>query len=112
MNLNHLISPDQFVGLETITHLCTGGEAPWLKSQEQVFTKFGQLISAGCDGRAEIYEIGERCRQKLGQLWQVPANRISFMPSAAEGMNWLARGLDWREGDNVVTTNLEFPSVA
>ena len=34
------------------------------------------------------------------------------MPSAAEGINWLARGLDWREGDNVVTTNLEFPSVA
>ena len=112
MNLNPLISPDRFVGLETITHLCTGGEAPWLKSQEQVFTRFGQLKSAGCDGRAEIYEIGERCRQKLGQLWRVPANRISFMSSAAEGMNWLARGLDWRKGDNVVTTNLEFPSVA
>jgi cysteine desulfurase/selenocysteine lyase len=27
-------------------------------------------------------------------------------------MNWLARGLDWRRGDNVVTNNLEFPSVA
>ena len=45
-------------------------------------------------------------------LWNVPPDRIAFMPSAAEGMNWLARGLDWRSGDNVVTTNLEFPSVA
>tara|TARA_Y100000588_G_scaffold97414_2_gene105738 strand:- start:39018 stop:39917 length:900 start_codon:yes stop_codon:yes gene_type:complete len=34
------------------------------------------------------------------------------MPSAAEGMGWFSRGLDWRDGDNVVTTNLEFPSVA
>jgi selenocysteine lyase/cysteine desulfurase len=42
----------------------------------------------------------------------VAAERIAFMPSAAEGMGWLARGLDWREGDNVVSTNLEFPSVA
>ena len=48
----------------------------------------------------------------MGQLWDVPAERIAFTPSAAEGMAWLARGLDWRPGDNVVTTNLEFPSVA
>ena len=48
----------------------------------------------------------------MGQLWDVPVERIAFMLSAAEGMGWLARGLDWREGDNVVTTNLEFPSVA
>ena len=34
------------------------------------------------------------------------------MPSSAEGMNTLARGLDWRAGDNVVTANIEFPSVA
>ena len=27
-------------------------------------------------------------------------------------MGWLARGLDWRRGDNVVTNDLEFPSVA
>ena len=48
----------------------------------------------------------------MGELWRVPSDRTAFMPSAAEGMNWLARGLDWRDGDNVVTTNLEFPSVA
>ena len=48
----------------------------------------------------------------MGRLWEVPADRVGFMPCAAEGMNWLARGLDWRRGDNVVTNNLEFPSVA
>ncbi len=107
-----LISPDKFVGLEGLTHLCTGGEAPWLKAQESVYADFARLKSAGYDGRAKIYAIGERCRQRMGQLWGVPPERVAFMPSAAEGMGWLARGLDWREGDNVVTTNLEFPSVA
>ena len=34
------------------------------------------------------------------------------MPSSGEGMSVLARGLDWRDGDNVVTANIEFPSVA
>ena len=111
-HIEPLISPDQFVGLEGVTHLCTGGEAPWLKAQEAVYTEFARLKSAGHDGREEIYARGERCRNRMGKLWRVPSDRIAFMPSAAEGMNWLARGLDWQEGDNVVTTNLEFPSVA
>ena len=111
-HIEPLISPDQFVGLEGVTHLCTGGEAPWLKGQEAVYAEFARLKSAGHDGREEIYARGERCRSRIGELWHVPSERIAFMPSAAEGMNWLARGLDWQEGDNVVTTNLEFPSVA
>ena len=111
-HIEPLISPDQFVGLEGVTHLCTGGEAPWLKAQEAVYAEFARLKSAGHDGREEIYARGERCRARMGELWRVPSERIAFMPSAAEGMNWLARGLEWREGDNVVTTNLEFPSVA
>lgn len=111
-HIEPLISPDQFVGLESVTHLCTGGEAPWLKAQEAVYMEFARLKSAGHDGREAIYERGERCRSRMGELWRVPSDRIAFMPSAAEGMNWLARGVDWQEGDNVVTTNLEFPSVA
>jgi selenocysteine lyase/cysteine desulfurase len=48
----------------------------------------------------------------MGLLWGTDPSRIAFLGTAAEGMAWPARGLDWREGDNVVTTNLEFPSVA
>ena len=48
----------------------------------------------------------------MGQLWHVDGQRVSFMPSAAEGMSWVARGVDWHAGDNIVTTSLEFPSVA
>lgn len=112
MHIEPLISPDEFVGLAGVTHLCTGGEAPWLRVQEPVYAEFARWKGAGYSGRGKIYAQGERCRQRMGRLWGVPADRIAFVPSAAEGMNWLARGLDWREGDNVVTTNLEFPSVA
>ena len=89
-HIEPLISPDQFVGLEGVTHLCTGGEAPWLKAQEAVYMEFARLKSAGHDGREEIYARGERCRSRMGELWRVPSDRIAFMPSAAEGMNWLA----------------------
>ena len=107
-----LISPSAFHGLDGVTHLCTGGEAPWLREFDEVYAEFTRLKSAGKAGRAVVYEHGETCRSLVGQLWGVPAARVAFVPSAAEGMSWLARGLDWRAGDNVVTGNLEFPSVA
>ena len=107
-----LFSPSNFVGIENMAHLCTGGEAPWLSAQASVYEKFAQYKSDGYDGRQKIYAEGEECRNKMGQLWHVDGQRVSFMPSAAEGMSWVARGIDWRSGDNIVTTSLEFPSVA
>ena len=112
MKIESLIPAEDFVGLDGVTHLCTGGEAPWLKTQADTYANFARLKSGGDRGRREIYALGERCRRRVGMLWGVPAERVAFTPSAAEGMAWLARGLDWSEGDNVVTTNLEFPSVA
>ncbi len=112
MNIEPLLSPEAFVGLDGVTHLCTGGESPWLKAHEQVYGEFARLKSGGDEGRRQIYARGEACREKMGRLWGVAARRVAFVPSAAEGMSWLARGLGWRPGDNVVTTNLEFPSVA
>ncbi len=112
MTTEPLLAPQAFVGLGDIAHLCTGGEAPWLKSQEVVYAEFARLKSGGYGGRQQMYAHGEACRSKMGQLWHVDGQRVAFMPSAAEGMSWLARGLSWQPGDNVVTTNLEFPSVA
>lgn len=112
MAIRPLLPADRFVGLEDVAHLCTGGEAPWLVGQEQVYAEFARLKSGGYAGRQQIYAYGEECREKMAALWHVPSDRVAFMPSAAEGMAWLARGLDWQSGDNVVTTDLEFPSVA
>ena len=112
MKIEPLISPNAFVGLEGVTHLCTGGESPWMKSHDSVYTDFARLKSRGYEGRGEVADRTEACRKKVARLWKVPADRVAFMPSASEGMNWLARGLDWSAGDNVVTTGIEFPSVA
>ena len=112
MTIAPLLSPDAFEGIEGLTHLCTGGESPWLKSQAGVYADFARFKGGSHKGRDKIYDRGERCRKRMAQLWNVPANRIAFMPSAAEGMGWFSRGLDWQRGDNVVTNNLEFPSVA
>lgn len=45
-----LIEPSSFVGLDEVTHLCTGGEAPWLKAFEEVHADFARLKSGGLGG--------------------------------------------------------------
>ncbi|MCH2201497.1 MAG: aminotransferase class V-fold PLP-dependent enzyme [Fuerstiella sp.] len=112
MQTEPLLPTNLFVGLDGITHLCAGGEAPWLCVHDRAYREFSRLKSAGIAGREGIAAFATRCRQQIAELWSVSPQHIAFMPSASEGMNWLARGLDWKSEDNVVTSDVEFPSVA
>lgn len=38
------------------------------------------------------------------------ASEIAFVPNTSTGLSYVAEGLAWREGDNVVTAESEFPS--
>lgn len=88
-----LIEPADFVGLEGVTHLCTGGEAPWLREFDAVHAEFGRLKSGGLAGRAEIYRRGEVCRGAMGRLWGVVPEHIGFNALGGGGHE-LARS--WR----------------
>src|SRR5262249_54817181 len=46
-----LLDKSEFVGLERVTHLATGGEAPWLRSHDQVTARMGAFKSGGMGGR-------------------------------------------------------------
>ena len=63
-----LISKSEFVGLDGVTHLCTGGEAPWLRAHTAACERFGALKSAGMVGREEMFVIGERARTRAARL--------------------------------------------
>lgn len=65
-------------------------------------------------GRSELEKghgaISERCREAAGRLIGAPAASVALMQNTAEGINVVAQGLSWRDGDNVVTADVEFPS--
>lgn len=111
MNTQSLLSQDSFVGLENVTHLCSAGEAPWLKSHQEVYEAFSRWKGGGRAGKKKIDQVGESCRQKLGELWHVPGRNVAFMPSCSEAMSAIARGMEWKKGDNIVTSIVEFPSL-
>ena len=106
-----LIDKSEFVGLDGVAHLCTGGEAPWLRSHTAACERFGALKSGGMAGREEMFAIGERVRARAARLLGVDPGEIAFLAHSSEGLNQAVRSVDWRAGDNVVFADVEYPSL-
>ena len=52
----------------------------------------------------------ETCRANAAKLINSAVHEIAFMKNTSQGIIIAANGIDWREGDNVVTTAAEFPA--
>jgi cysteine desulfurase / selenocysteine lyase len=52
----------------------------------------------------------ERTRQLAANLVAAEVEEIALVPNTTTGINLVAEGFPWREGDNVVTLANEFPS--
>jgi cysteine desulfurase / selenocysteine lyase len=52
----------------------------------------------------------ERARAAAAQLIHATPEEIAFVSNTTTGINLVAEGFPWREGDNVVTLGNEFPS--
>ncbi|MCG3137837.1 MAG: Cysteine desulfurase SufS [Phycisphaerae bacterium] len=49
-------------------------------------------------------------RQLAAQLIHANPDEIAFVKSTSEGLSFVANGLKWNAGDNIVTAAVEFPS--
>jgi selenocysteine lyase/cysteine desulfurase len=52
----------------------------------------------------------EQTREAAARLVNAQPREIAFMRNTSDALSAVANGIDWREGDNVVTCNVEFPS--
>lgn len=56
------------------------------------------------------YAEYDRVREGAAHLIGAQADEIAILKNTSEGISFVAQGLRWNDGDNVVTTALEFPS--
>src|SRR5215510_4657827 len=105
-----LLAKTEFVGLEQVTHLATGGEAPWLRSHDQATARMGALKSGGMAGREQLFAVYERAKSRVASMLGVDTARVAFLGHASEGLNQAVKAVPWRAGDNVVFADLEYPS--
>jgi selenocysteine lyase/cysteine desulfurase len=58
------------------------------------------------------YGMIEATREKAARFIGAGPAEIAFVPNTSWGLNLVALGFAWKEGDNVVTDDMEFPSNA
>ena len=56
------------------------------------------------------YAEDARFRESAAKLIGAQSDEIAILKNTSEGLSFVAQGMRWREGDNVITTALEFAS--
>jgi len=105
-----LAAKSDFIGLEGITHLATGGEPPLLKAQRDAFEAYAQDKARGYPGYYAHWAVAEEVRTQLAAMTSLAADDIALVGSASAGINSVLSSIDWRAGDNVVSAALEYAS--
>ena len=108
--IDSLIPKSSFIGLDSVVHLATGGESPMLHSHFDAVQQFMADKGQGEPSRGLQEMVMEQARTRCAELFKVPAEDLTFLSSATEGINVVCYGLDWKAGDNVVVADVEFPS--
>lgn len=99
-----------FIGLEGTVHLATGGEPPLLRVHRDAFEAFARDKADGMAGYRAHWETVDSVRAGLARLTGLEAGDIALTGSASEAIAKVVSGFDWRRGDNVVVSALDYAS--
>src|ERR1700730_14442641 len=91
-------------------HFNHAGVAPMSVRVRAAVEHVTQVMSEeGLDPEDYMETLGQ-LRSSLAGLVGVTPDQVSITRGTAHGISLLARGLDWKEGDNVVGARLEYPA--
>lgn len=57
-----------------------------------------------------FYKHADRVRSQVAELINANSDEVTFSKCTSEGISLVANGLSWQNGDNIVTSNVEFPA--
>ena len=86
--------------------------APWPKRTSEAVCAFAQQNTVyGSSYYLDWIKKENQLREQLKALLNAPAvSDIALVKNTSEALSFVAYGLDWQSGDNIVSSNEEFPS--
>jgi selenocysteine lyase/cysteine desulfurase len=97
---------------KNIIHLNHAGVSPWPVRAARAVERFAEENMA--QGSLDYQKWSERetgLRRQAQKLLNAPAaDSIALLKNTSEALSLVAYGLDWKNGDNIVSSNQEFPS--
>jgi len=112
MMLNTNETHDEWQLTSEIIYLNHAAVAPWPQRTKQAVIDFATENSQyGAAQYPRWLQIEKQLRQRIATLIHAPSpNDIALLKNTSEALSVIAYGLDWQPGDNIVTSNQEFPS--
>ncbi len=97
---------------DDIIHLNHAAVAPWPRRTRDAVIAFAEENSRqGSRDYARWLRLEQALREQFRQLLNAESrDDIALVKNTSEGLSLIAHGLGWREGDNIVISNEEFPS--
>lgn len=77
---------------------------------EAVLKQLRDVSENGTVNMQNWLDTKKRCRNLVSEMLKVKPETVAFMRNTSDGFSTVANGLDWAEGDNIVTFAKEFPS--
>ena len=101
----------EFPVTETYIYMNHAGVAPLSRRVRDAMAGFIEDATLyGAVHADDWAEAAEACRVSASRFINADATEIAFMKNTTQGILIAANGIDWQEGDNVVTTAVEFPA--
>ncbi len=102
----------QFNLQNDLIYLNHAGVSPWPMCTSKAVKDFADENSlAGSSRYMKWLDVEDNTRTLAGKLINAPSKKdIAFLKNTSEALSVVAYGLNWEQGDNIVSSNQEFPS--
>lgn len=84
--------------------------APISGPAAEAMQRFVQEAAEHGYARGLLYPESKRVRQSAAKLLNCHSEEVTFVQNTSQGLSYVANGLQWSRGDNIVTTGVEFPA--
>ncbi len=86
------------------------GVAPLSRPAAEAMRGYIERLCEHATVGSDFYRHAEHVRRSAARLINATPEEVTFVKNTTEGIGWVANGLNWQTGDNVVTTAVEFPA--
>ncbi len=102
----------QFPHLAQLVYLNHAAVAPWPRCTQEAVAAFArENVDLGAKEYPKWMKTEQRLKRNLATLLNAPSSAdIALVKNTSEALSFVAYGLDWQRGDNVVISDQEFPS--
>jgi len=103
-------NPEAFPILAKMDFFNHAGVSPIPRAAADALRKFAAEAESTAYFGTSWYRDVEQLREQAGGLLNASKDEISFVKNTSEGIATVANGLEWRAGDRIVTTGVEYPA--